>query len=180
LRHVKTRALDKIAHDEIGRQGLQRWLLFLEDEALVHDPNVQTLLEDGVRDDLPKRYLLSDREPWYRVETVQPPDIFVSPMSKVLFRAVPNEVEAVHSNSLYGLYLRDNFHSLYFCDSSGLARCIANYLNSDEGQRAIRAQGRHYGRGLIKLEPGNLLAVAIPPPEVLAVEFEESNNLTTD
>jgi len=180
LRHVRRRALDRIAHDEIGRQGLRRWLLFLEDEALVQDPRVQTLLEKGVKAGLPDRYLLSDRDPWYKVETVQPPDLFVSPMSKALFRAVPNEVSAVHSNSLYGLYLRDNFYRLYPRDNSGLARCVANYLNSDEGQRAMRAQGRHYGRGLIKLEPGNLLAVVIPPPEVLVVEFGEPNTLTTD
>jgi adenine-specific DNA-methyltransferase len=180
LRHVRGRVLDKIAHDEIGRQGLQRWLLFLDDEALVQDPRVQTLLETGVKAGLPDRYLLSDRDPWYRVETVRPPDLFVSPMSKALFRAVPNEVGAVHSNSLYGLYLRDNFLTLSFRDSPGLARCVTNYLNNDEGQRAIRAQGRHYGHGLIKLEPGNLLSVVIPPPEVLVVEFGEPNTVTTN
>jgi methylase of polypeptide subunit release factors len=165
LRHVRSTTLDKAAHDQIGSEGLQRWLFFLEDEELANDPRVEEFLENGVDAKLPDRYLISGRHPWYRVEKVHPPDIFVAPMSKAVFRAASNEVGAVHSNSLYGLYLGLN---------SGLVRCVTNYLNSDEGQRAMRAQGRHYGHGLIKLEPRNFLAVAIPPPDVLLLEFQRA------
>jgi hypothetical protein len=163
LRHVHGPVLDAECHDAIGQQQLPRWLLLLDREELVEHEAVQVLLAAGKAQGLHLRHLTSIRDPWYRVETVLPPDIFVSPMSKGHLRAVWNKLPAVHSNSMYGIYVNEK----------ELVSPLARYLNSPQGQKALRAHGRHYGKGLIKLEPKNFLAVQVPSPKTLVAEFGE-------
>jgi len=161
LRHVPGFVLDGHCHDAIGSQGLPRWLLTLNDDGLLSDERIVALLNEGQEQGVHLRHLTSLRDHWYQVETVAPPDVFIAPMSKGQLRAVRNEVEAIPSNSIYGIYVKD----------ITLATPLANYLNSTNGQRALKLQGRHYGRSLLKLEPRNLLAVRTPHPDFLLENF---------
>jgi hypothetical protein len=105
-----------------------------------------------------KGVLASRREPWYLVEHVLPPDLFLAFMGRERIRAVRNSVQAVGSNSMCGLYLK----------SKRLCRGLCGWLNSDEGQRSIAACARHYSGGLLKLEPREVLMIRIPEPGRLA------------
>lgn len=152
LRHVVGDTLDEDEHARIGLAGHPRWLLSLRGPRDVRSKATQRRLSDGVEAGYHDRYLTREREYWYAVEHVDSPDIFVSLMAKDGFRAVVNAIRAVPSNSMYGIYLHD----------PGLAPRLCTWLNSDAGQRALRAHGRHYSNGLLKLEPRDYLRVRVP------------------
>ena len=101
----------------------------------------------------PLLYLPEHRGPWYVVESVAPPDVLVGPMRKSRMRAVRNEAAAIHSNAIYGLYLDGDRQ---------ISAALTAWLNSEDGQLALRAQARTYGAGLVKLEPSDLGAVLVP------------------
>jgi adenine-specific DNA-methyltransferase len=103
------------------------------------------------------RYLTSNRDPWYRVEKVEPPDIIVGAMSKGSLRAVTNVIGAIPSNSMYGIYLKEPW----------LREPLTEWLNSKSGQTLMRGKARHYGSGLLKIEPRDLLTLPIPVSDAL-------------
>jgi hypothetical protein len=74
-------------------------------------------------------------------------------MGKQRMRVVVNDVKAVPTNSLYGLYLNGN---------TARAVRLATWLNGPEGQASLLAVARAYGAGLFKLEPRDLEAVPVP------------------
>jgi hypothetical protein len=153
LRHVNGDVLDTAEHRRIGKSGKPRWLLTLDDPSLVATPQVQALLADGRRAGVPDRYLSTVRDPWYRLEHVEPPHLLVGAMTNDRLRVVRNVVRAIHSNSMYGIYL----------NRPSTATNLASWLNSDDGQAAMLTHSRHYSDGLHKLEPRDLLKVTIPP-----------------
>ena len=61
----------------------------------------------------------------------------------------------------------------FYLNDATLAAPLTNYLNSGDGQRSLKLQGRHYGKALLKLEPRNLLAVHTPRPDFLLEKFSE-------
>lgn len=152
LRHVVGDRLDEDEHNRIGVAGHPRWLLSLRGPQEIRSKAIQRRLADGVEAGYHDRYLTRDREHWYAVEHVDPPDIFVSVMAKDGFRSVVNAIKAVPSNSMYGIYL----------DDPTLAPALCTWLNGEAGQRALRAHGRHYSNGLLKLEPRDYLRVRVP------------------
>ena len=154
LRHTTTDVLDTAEHRRIGARGKPRWLLMLNNPAMVATPPVQLLLARGREAGIPGRYLATVRDPWYAIEDIPPPHLLVAIMSKGRLRVVRNVAKVIHSNSMYGIYLHQ----------PALARPLATWLSSYEGQQAMLAEARHYSDGLRKLEPRDLSAVLIPPP----------------
>ena len=158
LGYVEGDTLDRTAHDRIGARGERRWLLWLLDENLLLDDSIRALIGEGEREGLNLRYLTSRRNPWYLVEDVPAPDIFVGSMGRNKLRSVQNLIRAVPSNSMYGIYLKDK---------PCLARPLTNWLNSSDGQSSLRSVARTYAGGLYKIEPSNLLGIRVPSPNVL-------------
>lgn len=151
LSHFTGATLTRAAHDEIGRRGYRRWLLRLG--STVTDERLRRLIAEGELLGLHRRYLTALRRPWYSVEHVEPPDILVASMAKGNLRAVNNELSAIPSNSIYGIYLTDKSLS---------AAALAKWLSSSYGQTLLRSVARHYAGGLYKLEPRDLLKIQIP------------------
>jgi adenine-specific DNA-methyltransferase len=157
LRHVTGDVLDTAAHRRIGAQGKPSWILTLGDPKSVESAAVQRRLAAGEDAGVPDRYLSTVREPWYLLENVEPPHLLCGIMSKDRLRVVRNVVKAVHSNSMYGIYLRQ----------PSLSRPLADWLNSSIGQESLLSQARHYSDGLKKIEPKDLKQALIPPAELL-------------
>ena len=153
MRHLSGDRITPEAHDHLGALGERRWLLRLLDPALLDDPAVSELLKAAVAAGVPRRYLASHRDPWYVVESVDPPDLIISPMGKRRMRVIINEVRAIPTNSLYGLYVRGD---------PATAERLAAWLNEAEGQASLLGVARAYGAGLFKLEPRDLEAVRVP------------------
>ena len=74
-------------------------------------------------------------------------------MGKGRMRAVTNEVGALPTNSLYGIYVGGD---LLF------ARRLVAWLNGEDGQAALLERARAYGAGLFKLEPKDVGDLRIP------------------
>lgn len=158
LRRIAGDVLTAALHEHLGSQGERRWLLALGNEDLLDDDGVLEWLSGAMEAGVHERYLAEHRDPWYAVESISPPDILVGPMSKSRMRAVRNEAAAIPSNAIYGLYLDEE---------QQIAAALTAWLNSADGQLALRAQARTYGAGLVKLEPSDLGAVLVPEADEL-------------
>ena len=153
LRHVKGDRLTMATHTELGARGERGWLLSLSEASDLTHRSIQDWMSGARAAGIDKRYLVRNREPWYQVEAITPPDAIVSSMGKHNLHAVVNEAGVLISNSLYGLYLEGD---------RALATRLVRWLNGPAGQAALAERARIYGSGLLKLEPRDLAAVRIP------------------
>jgi hypothetical protein len=162
LREVQGTVLDKASHDRLGASGGRRWLLQLPPGIdLDGDDSLRQWRARATEAGVPQTYLASHRVPWFTVEWSDPPAIFVSPMGKTRMKIVRNDIGAVPSNAIYGIYVDSG--------QPELTQSLCDWLASPEGQAALLARARAYGSGLFKLEPGDLAAVAIPAARVHAL-----------
>jgi adenine-specific DNA-methyltransferase len=153
LRGVDVDHFDLASHEALAQAGERCWLLRVEDEEQRH--STETLakwLDAAEQAGVPNRYLASHREPWYRLEAVDPPSLVLSPMGKKRMRVVINEAKAVPSNALYGLYVED----------ADVAHAVGHWLAGDTGQLALFEHARAYGGGLFKLEPKDVGRIRVP------------------
>jgi adenine-specific DNA-methyltransferase len=150
LRRFSAPVMDAAAHAAWGDMHTKRWLLAIPRDYLLDGPlraYVQQF-EAEVR----KRFLVSQRKPWYSITSLPQPDILIAPLSKNDFKIVINTVRAVPSNNLFGITMRN-----------GTApETLADWLRSKPGQRALLRVSRRYHGGSHKLEPGDLKRVRIP------------------
>lgn len=153
MKQVQGDELTPEHHNELGKQGEARWLLWLHDEELAKHDCIRPLINQGTEQGLHLRYLTSLRDPWYAVERVKPPDLLFSPMTRSAFRVVVNSAKAIPSNSIYGIYLED-------LDASHALK-VAKWINGKDGQLMVRSEARHYS-GLLKLDPKRLLNIRLP------------------
>lgn len=148
-------ALNREAWLSLSANGGRCHLLDIDGHS-ARDREVAALLARGREQGLHERYLCRQRTPWYRLEEMDVPDALLSPLITAQgLRIVTNEVGAMPSNSLYGLFLREGV------DAEAGARVIA-WLRSDGGVAALRDRGRQFAGGSIKLEPRELRALPIP------------------
>jgi adenine-specific DNA-methyltransferase len=111
-------------------------------------------IEAGEALGLHERFNCRTRRPWYGIEKVQPPDFFVTYMSRDRARIVRNLVGARCMTSLLNLWAKPGV------DPEDLRPVLEDPLNAE----LLREMGRTYGGGLGKIEPGELLALPIIPP----------------
>ncbi|MDX3615974.1 N-6 DNA methylase [Streptomyces europaeiscabiei] len=155
LRNITFDDLTPALHESMGEQGARRWLLRLE-KVDSTDPVVAALVHEGEEKGTPERYLCKTRTPWYAVEEVPIPDILIAPMSKSDFKVVSNTARAIPTNSLYGIRLLDRAVAEIF------AKPLTLWLQSDDGQKSLRALARRHSDGIFKLEPRALSGLQIP------------------
>jgi len=151
--HVDTEVLDADAYTKMATCGYPRWLLNVQSSAMAEDPMVRAYLTHGVDQGFHMRHLTSVRDNWYAVEHVAPAEILLAPFGKPVHRVLRNHAGLVHSNSLYGLYLRP--------DSPYDADTLLNWLRRPDGQTALRDVARQYSGGSRKIEPRALLEVRV-------------------
>lgn len=159
LKGFAARVLTTTAHDNLGAAGIRRWLVDFHAHRLDDRSDLPASLGEFV-DDLERaglhlRHLLAVRgERWWVPEHVLPAQLLIGPMTKGAFRIVSNEVGAIHSNTLYGLTVRDA--------DPGVVDGLHRWLESEEGQRRLTSVARRHATGLLKLEPGALKMVELP------------------
>jgi adenine-specific DNA-methyltransferase len=150
LREFTQDELDRKGHRAWGDEQTRRWLL-----AIPPDFTIRGALRAYVErfeEDVSRRYLASQRHPWYSVTHLARPDLLVSPLSKTDFKIVVNLVGAVPSNSLLGITMENG---------TSPAR-LAAWLRSGAGQQELRRVSRRYHGGSHKLEPGDLQRACVP------------------
>lgn len=170
-------ALDRRAWRKLADGRARCFLLDVDAEQAKH-PDVAALLEVGCTEGLPDRYLCRQRELWYRLEQIEPPEVVLSPLVTILgLRALTNKIGAIPSNSLYGLYRQPGVEK-------AVATRVLDWLVSPAGLRTLRGHGRHLSGGSIKLEPGELRTLPVPAelvtsPVEATLQFVESDLRTS-
>lgn len=129
-------------------------------------------LESGSAQGLPARYLLKNRKVWYTLETRTPADIWVGVFSREGVKFIFNEAK-VHNLTC--------FHGLYTGLSAIENKALVALMNTSKVQHINTRQHRSYGSGLTKLEPKDLLDLALPNIASLSPEvvIELSSSLTS-
>lgn len=112
---------------------------------------------------LQNRYKCRTRQPWWRVPGVKVPDAFITYMSNETPRLALNEIKAVSTNTVHGVYLNPDHKKL-----RGVLPLL--FLNSVTLLSA-EIEGRSYGGGVLKLEPKECDRLLLPRLEHLASEI---------
>lgn len=113
---------------------------------------VERYVKLGEERGLPQRYKCKHREPWYRVPYVRRPDLFLSYMSHFAPRLVVNEAGASNTNTVHGVFLADPL----------LAEPLAAAFLNSATLLSAEIEGRSYGGGVLKLEPGEAVKLLVP------------------
>jgi adenine-specific DNA-methyltransferase len=132
--------------------GLQRWL------------------DEGTAADVNTCHKCSDRSPWFRVRLAsRAPEAFASSTRQGLPRLALNTAGYYCSNTLYMLHWSDELT----VDARSI---VVAYHTSLSGLWA-ELNGRRYGGGVLKLDPGVLQRMPIPVVDNAAGAFDEMDRL---
>jgi adenine-specific DNA-methyltransferase len=142
--------LDAKSHQGLGGAGGRRWLLAISADAKLEGELKRYV--DSFEVEVKDRHLPSKRPVWYSLSLPAPPALLVSPLSKGEFRIVANQIGAIPSNNLFGIYPTGDDE----------LRRITEWLRSTAGQEELRRVSRRYPGGSYKLEPAALASVRIP------------------
>jgi adenine-specific DNA-methyltransferase len=147
--------LDEDFHASRVAEGARGVLFFCHDpvEAL-RGTNALRYIEHGLELGLNERFNCRTRNPWYGVEPVPPADFFTTYMSRNRARIVRNLIGARCMTSLLNVW------ALPGVDPELLRPSLEDPKNA----QLLREFGRTYGGGLGKIEPGDLVALPIRPP----------------
>lgn len=155
--------LDKATWEHWRDKGKAVWLLYCYDE----DGNVLSPDEidsEGVHEYLDKadeldtkdRYLVSGRDPWYRVESQEPAPILGKYMNRTGFLFMRNDAGLLSLNNIHIIDLEFNWRSEH-------RDALLAYLNSRMVSRVLSRESHDYN-GLQKLEISHLSKLPVIHP----------------
>jgi adenine-specific DNA-methyltransferase len=148
LRRFSEPVLDASTHAVWAADDNRCWLLAVDPKT---EPAgaLRAYLDEHVH--VAERYLCRQRSVWWAITDLPRPDVLVSPLSSSGFKIVENQVGAVPSNNLLGIWT-----------PPGTASVLADWLRSDAGQSELHRISRRYQGGSHKIEPGDLRLVRLP------------------
>jgi hypothetical protein len=163
--------VDEIEADAAGDPLIERRLFLLdpacgEDEIRDRFPSVWNYLEEGKAEKLHEGYLCSHRAPWYAQEHRLPAAIVCTYIGRGdtksgrPFRFILNHSQATVANVYLAMYPTPLLSGALDRDP-GLIRSIWQIFNRIPAATLL-GEGRVYGGGLHKLEPGELANVPVP------------------
>ena len=127
-------------------------------------PALQNYLREGERQGLPNRALISQRRPWYKMETRSPaPPFLFAYLGRRNARFIRNEAQVMPLTGFLCLYPKRNDPTFI----AGLWRV----LQRPETVAALSSVGKSYGDGAIKVEPRALERLPLPAEEVEKAEL---------
>ncbi len=168
---------DEVEADSQGNPANIERRLFLLDLQLTEDqiehrfPKLHAYLQEGRARGLHKRYLCRHRALWYSQENRPPPPIVCTYLGRAdinrkrPFRFILNNSKATVANVYLAMYPTRVLARALARDPALIRRvwAILNAITPDQ----LLGEGRVYGGGLHKLEPGELANV--PVPEIMTL-----------
>lgn len=160
--------VSKAAHVRGIRYGLADWQAQENSGSPCHlllvngDDRSEALaryLAQGEALGLPARYKCRTRKPWFRVPYVRKPDLFLTYMNHIAPRLVVNDAGVTSTNTVHGVFLSDPL----------LAVPLAAAFQNSATLLSAEIEGRSYGGGVLKIEPGEAVRILVPrlTPRVL-------------
>lgn len=128
-----------------------RYFLVDLDDAFSED---RLYLEDGLRQGLAERFLMASRKRWWDQEQREPSPLWVGVFGRDGIRFVRNRTSAINLTCFHCLYVPG-------LDEMQLD-AMGALLNSSHLQKINESSERAYGGGLRKVEPRDLLRMALP------------------
>ncbi|MGH9766363.1 MAG: hypothetical protein ACREAB_02930 [Blastocatellia bacterium] len=143
-------------------QGRPTWLLALEGKPLTDYPGaVRRYIEYGASLGLPEKPLISQRRPWYKMESrVAPPFLFAY-LGRRNSRFIRNHAGVIPLTCFLCVYPRQN--------NKDFADHLWEVLNHPATVANLPLIGKSYGSGAVKVEPRAL--ERLPLPEYLVKEL---------
>lgn len=114
---------------------------------------------------LHNRYKCRTRKPWWKVPGIKVPDAFITYMSDETPRLALNEIKAISTNTVHGVYLNP--------DLKKLRRVLPLLFLNSVTLLSAEIEGRSYGGGVLKLEPKECDRLLVPRLEQLAPDIVE-------
>ena len=117
-------------------------------------PAVRTYVEHGERLGLHQRALISTRNPWYKMETRQPPPFLFAYLGRRNARFIRNRVGVIPLTGFLCVYPHD--------DDPIYLNKLWHVLQHHETVARLAWVGKSYGGGAIKVEPRALERLPLP------------------
>jgi hypothetical protein len=142
--------------NELDQRGRPTLLLSLDDRPFDLFPSsVKSYIRQGEAQDLPKRVLLSTRNPWYKMEIRPVPPILFAYLGRRNVRFIRNLAGALPLTCFLCVFPRQS-NEMFYVDR------LCEVLASAETLSNLRLVGKSYGSGAIKVEPRALERVILP------------------
>jgi adenine-specific DNA-methyltransferase len=124
--------------------------VFLINAVNAKDEHVTKYLIKGEQEQINKRFLTANRNPWYSLEKRPPAPIWVSVFNRTGLRFVRNEAGISNLTTFHCIYPQTDMFSEVSTD------LIFAYLLTDTARQIFEDNSREYGNGLQKFEPNDL------------------------
>ncbi|MBI4514473.1 MAG: helix-turn-helix domain-containing protein [Deltaproteobacteria bacterium] len=122
------------------------------------DAATRTYLAEGERQGLPARATCRRRPLWYALPRPAQPAALLPYLCPRLPRMLVNEAEVTHVNALHSVQPRPGI----------TVAAVASGFLSTASLLGCELLGRHYGNGVLKLEPAEVENLLVPDPAQLA------------
>lgn len=153
-REVQTDRLTTDYLKELDEQGKKTYLLSIGNEEPEDLPAaLQDHIKEGEAQELHERSLISQRKPWYKMETRKPPFLFFSYLGRRKNRFILNEAKALTLTGFLCIY-PDYKNAEHEHDE--FEEALFKSLNHPKTIGYLSLVGKSYGNGAIKVEPRQL------------------------
>ncbi|MCI0393699.1 MAG: SAM-dependent methyltransferase [Chloroflexi bacterium] len=154
-RDVPTEEITQETLDSLRAKGRPTLLLALNDEPFENYPeSLKKYLKSGETLGLPQRPLISQRKPWYKMESRPTPPFLFAYLGRRNSRFIRNSAKIIPLTSFLCIYPKSN-------DREYVER-VWKILNNPETIANLSMIGKSYGDGAIKVEPRSLEKLPIP------------------
>lgn len=156
LKHVPGLAVTKASWESVGASGKPVYMFrhrSLEDN--IANQKISSYVEHGETSGCQLSYKCRIRDPWYALRFPAPSQALMTYMVGTLPRIVLNEAQVLGTNLV---------HRVEFAVGSVPPRAFAASAISTLTQVSAELEGRSYGGGVLKLEPGDARRLQIVLP----------------
>ncbi len=116
-----------------------------------NNKKVDEYLKKGIANEIDKRFLTANRNPWYALENRPPAPIWVSVFNRTGLRFIRNEANISNLTVYHCIYPKQND---LLCEVE--IDLLFAYLLTNTAKQIFEDNGREYGNGLQKFEPNDL------------------------
>jgi adenine-specific DNA methylase len=128
--------------------------LLLLDPTVEYDDGVAEELRGGEELGLHKRHHCSKREPWYALADTKAPHLFLPYMGSIPPKLIVNDAGAICTNSIHRVWKLK--------EAKTTIRALAAGSWTTLFALSAEIEGRSYGGGVLKLEPGGAARAVLP------------------